>query len=117
MDVFRSTWEAEQPELAKLEAGALYGSEASVYCIVCDAHSCTHPSGAAYFIRMPDGVVQYICLRCVSGGSARISDEFRKHAEQHRELMMEYERNAAAPVSLPPGLRRAAREELEARGE
>ena len=112
VEVFRSTWEAERPEHA--EAGAVHGSEPSVYCIVCDAHS-DHPAGAAYFIRMPDGVVQYICLRCVSGGSSRISDEFRKHAEQHRELMMEYERNAAAPVSLPPGLRRAAREELKAR--
>ena len=42
MDVFRSTWEAERPEHA--EAGALYGSEASVYCIVCDARS-DHPAG------------------------------------------------------------------------
>ena len=111
VDVFRSTWEAERPDLAQEgETKARY----RVYCVACDAYG-DHPSGEAYFIRMPEGDVRYICLRCVSGGSSRISGAFREQAECHRELMREYERNATAPVSPPPALRVAAREESEAR--
>jgi hypothetical protein len=111
VDVFRGTWEAERPDLAKEgERDGRY----RVYCVACDTYG-DHPSGEAYFIRMPEGEVRYLCLRCVGGGSSRISGAFREQAECHRELMREYERNAAAPVSLPPALRAAAREELEAR--
>jgi hypothetical protein len=110
VDVFRSTWEAERPDLAKEgEGDGCY----RVYCVACDTYG-DHPSGEAYFIRMPEGEMRYLCLRCVGGGSSRISGAFREQAECHRELMREYERNASAPVSLPPALRVAAREELEA---
>ena len=111
VDVFRSTWEAERPDLA--EEGERNGRY-RVYCVACDAYG-EHPSGGAYFIRMPEGNVRYLCLRCVSGGSSRISGAFRELAECHRELMREYERKASAPVSVPPALRVAAREESEAR--
>ena len=111
VDVFRSTWEAERPDLAEeSERNGRY----RVYCVACDAYG-EHPSGGAYFIRMPEGNVRYVCLRCVGGGSSRISGAFREQAECHRELMREYERKASAPVSVPPALRVAAREESEAR--
>ena len=111
VDVFRSTWEAERPDLAQEGEG---NRRYRAYCVACDTYS-EHPSGGAYFIRMPEGNVRYLCLRCVSGGSSRISGAFRELAECHRELMREYERKASAPVSLPPALRVAAREESEAR--
>src|SRR4051794_2276545 len=98
VDVFRSTWEAERRDLAKEgERDGRY----RVYCVACDAYG-DYPSGEAYFIRMPEGEVRYVRLRCVGGGSSRISGAFREQAECHRELMREYERNASAPVSLPP---------------
>jgi hypothetical protein len=98
VDVFRSTWEAERPDLAqKGERDGRY----RVYCVACDTLG-DHPSGEAYFVRMPEGEVRYVCLRCVGGGSSRISSAFREQAECHRELMREYERNASAPISLPP---------------
>lgn len=111
MDVFRSTWEAERPELA--EEGEM-NAQYRVYCVACDTYS-DHPSGEAYFIRMPDEDVRYVCLCCVSGGSSRISGAFREQADCHRALMREYESYATAPLSIPPALRVAAREESGAR--
>src|SRR5215212_712629 len=111
VEVFRSTWEEERPELA--QEGERNGRY-HVYCDAGDKYG-DHPTGEAYLIRKTEGDVRYVCLRCVGGGSSRISDAFREQAECHRELMREYERKASAPVSLPPALRVAAREELEAR--
>jgi hypothetical protein len=109
MEVFRSTWEAARPEHTR---EAEWNGQYVVFCFVCNKES-DHPWGEATFIRMEDGDVRYICPRCVHGGSAHIGHEFRKQADRHRELTVEYQGHAKAPVSIEPAARKSAQKELE----